>query len=134
MAGVPSIRRILREDLREAPSWIEKLISPLNMFMDSVYTALNKNLTFGENIKGQIKSFTIEAGAASTDNVFEFPATISGPQGVILLAAVQQGTTYTPLITSPQISSWSYSDNTVYIDSIAGLTAGEKYNIKVLVI
>lgn len=134
MAGLPSVRRILKEDLKEAPSWIDRLLLPLNMFLDSVYSALNKNLTFGDNVKGQFKSFTVKAGVAATDNIYEFACSISNPQGVILLSVVQQSNTYTPLTSAPQIASWSYSDGMIYIDSITGLTNGEKYLIKVLVI
>jgi len=63
MAQLPNQKRILKEDLREAPSWIDKLLYPLNSFMESVYFALNRNLNFQENIASQI--YEIEFTTAS---------------------------------------------------------------------
>jgi hypothetical protein len=134
MAGLPTIRRIMREDFRDAPAWLDRLIYSLNIFFDSVYTALNKNLTFGANVRAQIKSFQITSGVLATNNVFNFAATIGSVQGVILLSAVQQTANYTPLAAAPVIASWRSADGMVYIDSITGLTSGQLYNITVLVI
>lgn len=134
MAGLPSVRRIMREDFKDAPGWLERLLYPINLFFDSVYTALNKNLTFGENVRAQIKRIQITAGAAATDNIFSFTASIPSVQGVVLLSAIKQGATYTPLAAAPTVASWRYADGMVHIDSITGLTAGELYTITVLVI
>lgn len=134
MASLPSIRRIMREDFPEAPQWLERLIFPLNLFLDSVYTALNRNLTFGENVRAQIKSIQITAGAAAINNTIAFTASISPVQGVLLLGAVQQGATYTPLTVAPTVASWRASNGMIYIDSITGLTAGVLYTITILVI
>jgi hypothetical protein len=134
MAGLPTIRRIMREDFRDAPAWLDRLIYPLNLFLDSVYTALNKNLTFGDNIRAQIKTYQLTAGVASTNNAFTFTTTLARPQGVILLSVIQQGSTYVPLTEAVSIPSWRSSDGVVYIDSVTGLTAGQLYNVTVLVI
>ncbi len=37
---LPSQKKILREDLKDAPAWVNGLIGPLNAFMESVYQAL----------------------------------------------------------------------------------------------
>jgi hypothetical protein len=134
MAGLPKIRRILKEDLREAPSWFSKLLDPINTFMDSVYNAMNKNQTFGENVKGQIKSFQVTAGAGAVNNTFFFTTTVSNPAGVILIRAIQNGSTFVPLTSAPTIASWRHGDGMIYVDSITGLTAGQKYTITILVI
>lgn len=134
MASLPKIRRIMREDFRDAPEWLDRLLYPINLFLDSVYTALNRNLTFGENVRAQVKTIQITAGATAEDNSFSFTATIAQVQGVILLSAVQQSATYTPIGDPISISSWRFSNGMVLIDSIPGLTAGQLYTITVLVI
>jgi hypothetical protein len=58
MASLPPIKRISKEDIPEAPSWVEKIIYPVNLFFDSVYRALNGSLTMPENIVGQIKEIS----------------------------------------------------------------------------
>jgi hypothetical protein len=69
MAFLPPVKRISKEDLPEAPSWVEKLIYPVNLFFDSVYRALNGRLTVPDNISGQIKeiSFQVRSDYNGTD-------------------------------------------------------------------
>ena len=59
MASLPPIRRISKEDLQEAPDWVEKLIYPINLFFDSVYRALNGRLTFEILLIGQMGCYKI---------------------------------------------------------------------------
>ncbi len=63
MAKLPEQRRILKEDLQDAPSWIDKLISPINSFFEDLYFALNKNITFRENIAAQIREIDFETSS-----------------------------------------------------------------------
>lgn len=64
MANLPKITRIRREDLPDAPGWIEKLLYPLNLFMEGVYQALNKNLTYAENLAAKVVEFEFTTPAA----------------------------------------------------------------------
>ena len=41
---LPIQKRILREDLKDAPDWVVNIIGPLNNFMETIYQALNKNI------------------------------------------------------------------------------------------
>ena len=134
MASLPKVKRILREDLKDAPSWIDKLIYILNLFMDSVYSALNKNLTFGDNIRAQIKTFQITAGTTADLNIFSFQTSITNPAGVILMNIVDTQGNYTVITSATSIPSWHYISGKLYIDSITGLTDTHVYNITVLVI
>ena len=76
MSALPPIKRITKEDLREAPNWIDRLLIPLNQFFDSVYGALNRNLTFEENIRCQVQTFQLVAGVAASDNTTSFALTL----------------------------------------------------------
>lgn len=55
---LPAQRKILREDLKGAPEYVNGIIDPVNSFMESTYQALNKNLTLNENIASFVKEIT----------------------------------------------------------------------------
>lgn len=59
---IESINKIYRKDIPEAPSWLDKLLFPLNQFMDSVSTAMRGKLTFGDNFLCEIKEYEFEHG------------------------------------------------------------------------
>lgn len=136
MAAAPSVHRISKEDLKDAPSWIDRLLSPLNSFMESVYSALNGKLTFGTNIQGQFKVINLVAGAAATNNTFTFTHTLGSNakiNGVVVVHATEVSTqAYTP-VSSAVFVSWRQSGQQIVIDAITGLTNTKQYNVTVLV-
>lgn len=134
MAKAPIFRRVVREDIPDAPDWIDIIITSMNQFFDTVRLALTRNLTFRENINSQIQDFTIVAGASPTDNTYEFALTMTKKvEGLILMQIAQESTNYTPLTSVPYLN-WHLESTDIVIDSILGLTSGETYNIKVLLI
>jgi hypothetical protein len=59
MAKLPSFRRIAADVLaKDYPDLAELMIVPLNNFMESVTRALNKQLTFSDNMDAQVITFT----------------------------------------------------------------------------
>lgn len=58
MAIIDSINTISRQEMPEAPTWIEKLLFPFNTFMNSVVSALRGKLTFYDNFYAEEKVFT----------------------------------------------------------------------------
>lgn len=60
MAKIPSLQRLLVEDFPNESQWIQKLIGPLNDFMENDIYALSRNLTFFDNIKCQIQTFQVQ--------------------------------------------------------------------------
>lgn len=137
MAQLPPVRRIFREDLGgEAPSWITRLLSPLNGFLEAVYSALNKNLTFSQNFRAQIKEFSVLAGALAADNTFSFPVEFPAkPIGLSLLQVNAGDGTPLSLTAAVGVSwNWDSQSNTIQITAITGLTSGQMYQIRVLVI
>lgn len=59
---IESTNKIYRKDIPEAPNWIDKLLDPLNRFMDSCTTALRGKLTFYDNVYCETKEFTFTHG------------------------------------------------------------------------
>lgn len=142
MAKLPNQKRILREDIQEAPNWIVRLLTPLNSFMETVYYALNKDITFTENIACQIKTVDFStpsnytSASPKTDGFvpLQFTHTLRNkPQGVMIMQLVEEENTGT-VITSAVSLDWYEINGTVYISYITGLKDSTEYSIKLLVI
>lgn len=134
MATLPPINRISKEDLKDAPGWIDRLLYPLNLFFDSVYRALNRSLTFHDNIDSQEISFSIKSGASASTNTNKFSVTMKNkPTGLILKTATLVAGNYTPIGNAVFID-WYYEGGFLFITAISGLTNGSTYNITILLI
>lgn len=137
MAALPPIRRILKEELGpDVPDWVTRLLAPLNLVLQSLYTALNHGLTFKDNMQCQVKEFTIVAGATATANTFNFMLTLPvKPTGLWLIAALRQDG-IAESFTTPVFISWTWDSQagTIVISSITGLTNTFAYTIRVIVI
>jgi hypothetical protein len=134
---LPQVQRILREDIPEAPSWIAKLLGPLNIFIDSLYAGLNKNITHDENIDCQIKelSFTTSAtySTGSWGSIAFKRTTKNKAKGVILLEVRIDQSYFSP-ITSASSLSWQEVNGNIKIEFVSGLANSTSYFCRVLVI
>lgn len=133
MASPPSAYRITREDLREAPGWIERLLLVLNDFMRDVFNALNGTLTIGDNVRGEFKTFQLKAGAAAADNTLTFTTGVPRPRHVAVSQVSQADNPYAA-VASAVYASWRFEDRKVIINAITGLTSGTTYDVTVLVL
>ena len=134
MASLPPINRLSREDLADAPGWVDRLLYPLNLFFDSVYRALNKELTFGDNIDSQELTFRLQAGVTPEDNIVQFLVTMKNkPTGLLLKNVTLVAGNYTP-IQAAVFVEWYYADGSVNITSITGLTNLSNYDFVLLLI
>lgn len=130
MAKLPVIQQLNRQDFPEAPSWISKVLYPIQLFFTVIYGALNNQLTLQDNLSCVIKQFSIVAGPLDTDNTFSFPCNL-GRQPVELNAYCTNGDgNYSPVY--PQVS-WNFINNQIVINGIKGLTDTKKYNFTVTV-
>lgn len=57
MAIVRGVRKLLKSDFTDAPSWFDKMLTPFNQFLDSVIGALRNKLTFRDNFYCEVKEF-----------------------------------------------------------------------------
>ena len=132
MAILPPINRLSKEDLGSAPDWIDRIIYPLNLFLNSVYNALNKNINFQDNIDSQIEKFSIRAGAAATNNTYKFTLRMKARPNILIVGNIaKRQSNYAPIGQSVFIE-WTTDGVMVFINSITGLTAGSQYDITVL--
>lgn len=138
MAVLPSTRSILREDLRDAPDWIERLLTPMNTINSSFYNALNGTLTYVENIRAQIKEITFQTPStyvsASDFNSITFPLTLkSRPVEVRVMQIIEKQDTYTP-IKKAVWANWTLGNGEVIVDYISGLKDSTNYFVRIIVI
>lgn len=131
MAALPDVKRISREDIPGAPDWIDRLLEPLNRFLDTVYGALNRGLTFRENFLSQTQNVQIVAGASASTCTASFILTMKAKPFIVFLVAVPSGTlgdAFSPLFT------WNFDGTNINITSISGLTSGVTYNLTAVLI
>jgi len=139
MARLPNQRRINREDVKNAPSWIDNLITPINSFMESMYSAVNKNLTFQENFISQIRTITFTTSATYTASgtwvPVTFPSGLRGTraQGVLVLQALNTtADNFTPL-KKAVTCDWLDNGETITLYFVSGLADSTSYTVRVLV-
>lgn len=133
MSKLPPQTKILREDVKDAPPWVSKIIDPFNSLASTMYNALNRNLTFSENLACFVKEITYKTTSAypvevdvSFTNELKFKAT-----GLILLQAVER-TTYDPP-PGPVYVPWTEENGLIVVKPITGLVASKTYTIRLLV-
>lgn len=133
MGKLPSIKKILREDLKDAPGWVNGIIDPVNQFMENVYSILNKNITFSENISSFVKEITYKTPTSypAMDPV-EFSNTLRvKATGVFVLQAVEKST-YAPA-PGPVYVPWVEDNGIIIVSPITGLAADKTYIIRLLI-
>jgi hypothetical protein len=131
MAKLPTIKRIIKEDFPDQP-WIGKLLQPLNTFMESVVSALNKNLNM-DNLRGNWITFTLNSSATAVNR---FKVGIGSAPKVLIIGRIipKDG----GVITSAPYLDWSYSAEldqiTIEAGKVFGFTADKTYEVTVLVL
>jgi hypothetical protein len=140
MAQLPLIKKILREDLKNAPDWIDQLLYPINTFMEGVYYALDKELSFGDNINAAVRTlnFTTRSDYTTasplTDGFVEqkLANPIKGtPKGVIVCKTVNADTY--GIVTGAVTCYWEYLNGEIRVRYITGLANSTKYSINVYI-
>ena len=137
MAKLPQFKDFRKEDYKEAPEWFTRFLYLLNNFANAIYVAINKSLTFQENIRSLIKevNFTTLATYSTGDfTAISFP----NPLGVKPIGMTIQFIStadYIPIKkVEGQAVSWSEENNVITINYVSGLDDSEAYIIRVLVI
>lgn len=127
MASIPPINRIVKEDFPGEP-WAEKLLWPINRFMESVVSGFNNNLTFSENMLGQTKQLQFEAN----NFPLKFAPRVVRPTDMWISSLRRvDGTTTTNAVSM----DWEVGDDgSVVVNNITGLAAGEEYIIRFVLV
>ncbi len=134
MLKLPSQKKILREDIKEAPTWINGIVEPLNSFMETTYQALNKNITLTENIASFIKEITYRTNSTypmGMGKIYIQNGLKSRAIGIMVMQ-VYEKSTYIPA-PGPVYIPWVEENASIAISTITGLEADKTYTIRLVV-
>ena len=137
MAKIPNYRRIFKTDYAEDyQELVDKLAVSINYGFDVVYDALNKKLTFDDNIACTIAEFTvsvdIDGKPLKSNTQFKLGENQTSIQGLIVIDCYEEKTDNPP--PSAPFVTFVKNEKNVLIKNIKGLTANTSYVIKVLAI
>lgn len=131
---LPTQKKILREDLKDAPSYVNGIIEPVNTFMEAVYQALNKNITLSENIASFIKELIYTTPGTYPSGVEEvrFQNTLRArPTGMMVMQAYERSS-YIPA-PGPVYVPWVEDDGEIIVSPITGLEASKTYLVRLVI-
>lgn len=127
MARLPSKKLLLVEDFpAEVQSWIDKIIRPLNLFMEETVTALNKQLTYGENFLAQIKDTEVIGNAIVSGTLTLGSAVIESVSSTVNITS-GYAITGTGIPVSTVVLS--VSGNTITMNKVATISKVESITI-----
>jgi len=129
MSRLPQIKRLVKEDF-PGLDWTEKLFFPLNQFMQAVFEALDKRLTFVENAVCQANEFEF------TENAITYPLSFTwnrqqAPTDVIVTKVLVFDASAP---TAAVFAHWNYDGVNVNITKFYGIDATKQVKIRVLAI
>jgi hypothetical protein len=129
---LPQVDQIRKEDMPDAPDWINVIISAMDRFNNFVYRALDRNIN-EDNIDEQIKTFDISQNEITTGYGFKSELKRVSPRMVILGKIVEKNIGYHNPITSAVHIDWVYEDGLIKIKNITGIDSSKEYTVTVLV-
>ena len=131
---LPPIKKILREDVKSAPSWISGIIDPVNSFMEAVYQSLNKNITLTENIASFVKEIiytTPSTYPSGVEQVIFMNQLRAKPTGLMVMQAYERSS-YIPA-TGPVYVPWVEDDGDIILSTVTGLAANKTYVLRLVI-
>jgi hypothetical protein len=130
---LPLYRRLTEEDLADAPkgSWKSKLLYSINLFFQQLYYGLQNQLTPEQNDICQVKTFEITGSSIAANNTFSFATLFSYQPSRLTLGKIVPTDGSSLVFTTAPFVSWSFSDSTLHVLGICGLTNGVPYSITV---
>lgn len=131
MGALPTIKRFLAEDYPTESGWINNLLYPLNLLLNTIYSNLNNGLTLSQNSLAQVKTISITGQNPTTTFNWNF-STVQAPVGVIVVNCVQTDSPVST-ITQAVTCAWSYSGGVISILNVTGLNKSHSYSVTFIV-
>lgn len=129
MARLPKQGKILAEEFPEE-KFMPKLLSPINDFFADVVSALNKSLTFKENIAGDVITATI-------DGVYPLDIRWTNKSRPIAawIGSCREVTGTHTTFTTPLFLDWEMSSMGAFrINKVVGLTATSSVKFTITIV
>lgn len=135
MARLPSFKRLFRGDYEETyQSLIDRLGASLNSGIESLFNALNNNLTLNDNLAVNVKEFDYVATASGgSKTTVAFPVSFVGQATGLQVLKVDNTTNSAAGIAGGVTVIYSQSDRIITINQITGLITGNTYRIRVAI-
>lgn len=130
---LPAVQKILREDIKDPPTWLGTITDPINNFMQIVYQCLSKNVSLQDNIACQVKEFTyITPSTYPTMDNISFPSTLKTKAIGLISMQIVNKSTHSPIMISTHIP-WTEENGQIIIYPIVGLAASTTYTVRVVI-
>lgn len=133
MSLIPSSTTLRVEDFPEQKEWIGKLFLPINTLITAFTSAINGNITYGDNIPSVTQALEFVYGGP-TDYPKKFRWTL--PVKPVEVRVAQAFEDNTPVAV---VCAWSYADNQISITEFVRLSSFgaqelvERSNYKIIV-
>ena len=128
MAKLPPSQKLALEDFQEQAKWIDRLISPINAFMERMTAVLNKGITINDNMAGLVT--TVELSGTWPVKV---AWTLSQRPATVLVGQVYRtdGTSFT--LTDAVQVQWQFNQSgQLQLDGVTGITPSSSAKYKVV--
>jgi hypothetical protein len=130
---IQSYRRLFKGDFpRDQQEMVERLSSTLNIGIETLYTALNKNISLKDNIYGTYKEISyVPTSDGTPETASGFQIDFNGRVLGLQVIRVENKSSVGTYPTGGVFITYSQNGTQVNIDHITGLVAGDTYNIRV---
>ena len=132
-----SYKRIITQDYKaEDQDLIEQLASPINDSFNSIYNALNKRITFSENIASTVKQVVVTLDATGKPAQF-IQFTVDVPNVPVIGVRCERAVNITNPGTYPTAApfvSFTQNGNTIVINHITGLQPNQQWRLTLIAI
>lgn len=130
---IPSLKKILREDIPDAPDWVVSLTTPINTFMEYMYQAMNRNISDSDNIACSIRELVyVTPSTYPTMENIEFQSGLKVKASGLTLLQIYRRSDYTPP-TGTVYVPWVENNGVIIIYPITGLAVSTTYILRVRV-
>lgn len=131
---LPNFRRIIKQDFeKQYNQLVERLSVSINNGFDVMFEALNNKISLQNNIMCTVIDIELEPSSSGTPkNPANLTLTYSGKTSIVVVGKVDNLTNPSSYPTSAPFISWSQNDTTLTINHITGLTADNKYSIRLV--
>lgn len=130
MAKIPTQKAILQESFGEQKSWIGQLLTPLNMFMEQVTLALNRQITIKENMAGDVLHFVLDGNYP-----LQAKWNLKMKPTIAFIGQCREVSEVHTTITEAIYLDWEFTSNGMFqINNVADLnaTSTNKFNLTVV--
>lgn len=131
---LPTQKRILREDVKGAPDWVNRIIDTFNSFAETVYQAFNKNITLSENVRCFTKVLTYKTTSSyPAHETVEFENELKVKASGVLVMQAYDRSSYVAA-PGPVYAPWVEDNGMIRVGALTGLEANKTYVVSLLVV